>query len=191
MSRVLSFERYFNERDKGRGLKTGMRAVLCSAFSVCIMAAFGCGLSFGATGEGPAEAYDAGASQRRDILVTEDNVDRFASDALSGYSEPLSYEAVMNTEWVFPAGSTEAKVYIENSIENKTPVILRVFADGDDQQPVFESEVIAPGEKLRRVKLKSVLAPGRHGARARYFLVDSAGNELGSVSVGMTIVIEE
>ncbi|MBR4183843.1 MAG: hypothetical protein IKQ56_08505 [Lachnospiraceae bacterium] len=127
--------------------------------------------------------------QPRSVLVTPRNIEDIADDSEDNVT-PSSYQAVMNTRWIFEApDKASVNAFAENNRVNTTPVILRVFIVGEDT-PIFTSGVMMPGDDLSDVILSESLSPGTYDCIARYYLLDENGAETGEVNMGLTILIQ-
>lgn len=192
MKIYAAYEAYFREKEKRASafLRTVSGGLISLVFCVCCMFFFMAGvLAVNADAVGADTSLST--EKKRDRLVTEENVSEYGAwDEEEEYG-PLTYEAVMNTEWIVDGKTGLCEnAYIENSKENANSVILRVFV-GDEEALVYESPVLKVGNTIKTLSLSKKLDAGTYPAVARYFLLSDIGKELGSVSVGINIVVGE
>lgn len=133
----------------------------------------------------------SGKVSKSNVVVTPDNVDDVISDMDDDDRTPVgSYEVTMNSDWVFPsASSTSTNAYVENSVNNTDTVFFTIALDGSEKD-IFTSPYIPVGSSLKDISLDSDLAAGVYDAVLTYHLVDSSYTETSSVSVSITITIE-
>lgn len=126
----------------------------------------------------------------RATIVTEDNVD----EVRQRMSEPVEdgyYNCQMNVEWNF-VDSTQPSynAYVANSEVNTRTVYIDVNLE-EDNTLVYSSPFIPVGEELKEIKLSEELEAGDYPAVVTYHLVDDEEKELSTVSVTVTLHIEQ
>jgi flagellar basal body-associated protein FliL len=131
---------------------------------------------------------DASEPLRREVLVTEDNVEEAIAELSQPTEAPPSYRVKMSTTWHFEDGaSVSSDAYVENADTNKTPVYFDVILDSGET--VLESPVIPIGENMKNIKLDKELSAGRYPAVIVYHLVDENQETLTTVRMGVTLDI--
>ncbi len=126
----------------------------------------------------------------RATIVTEDNVD----EIMQRMNEPVEdgyYNCQMNVEWNF-VDSTQPSynAYVANSEINTRTVYFDVNLE-EDNTLVYSSPFIPVGEELKEIKLSEKLEAGDYPAVVTYHLVDDEEKELSTVSVTVTLHIEQ
>ncbi len=124
-------------------------------------------------------------------VVTPDNVEEVVQKMETEEKVPVgSYEVSMNTEWVFPDGnSASTNAYVENSTANTNTVYFVVTLD-DSKEEIYRSPYLMVGSHIENFKLDTALEKGTYNAIITYHLVDDDYNDLRSVSMYMTITVE-
>lgn len=124
-------------------------------------------------------------------VVTPDNVEDVVNQMETEEKVPVgSYEVSMNTEWVFPDGnSASTNAFVENSTANTNTVYFVVTLDGSGEE-IYRSPYLMVGSHIENFQLDTALAKGTYNAIITYHLVDDDYNDLRSVSMYMTITIE-
>jgi hypothetical protein len=141
------------------------------------------------------EAPAAPAEQeenRREVLVTEDNVQQVIEQMEAEEYVPQGYYTVtQNYDWHFPKGdaaSTDA--HVENLPENTNDVYFDLFLAEDSENPIYESPVIPLGAVLEGFKLDTELDAGTYDCVMVYHLVDGNQKSISTVSVSVTVIVE-
>lgn len=125
-------------------------------------------------------------------IVTPDNVDEIVSQLAEEERTPVgAYEVSMNTEWIFEDGeSASANAYVENGINNQNIVYFTItLVDDAEGGDIYRSPYLEIGSSLRDIKLDKDLDPGTYSAIITYHLVDDDLEDLSSVSLYMTITV--
>lgn len=124
-------------------------------------------------------------------VVTPDNVEEIISQLDEQEYAPIgSYEVKMNTKWVFPDGaSPSSNAYVENSVNNRNTVYFTIALEADPETDIYDSPFIEPGSYMESVQLGSNLEAGTYEAILTYHLVDEQEEEIGQVSVGITLTV--
>ena len=129
-----------------------------------------------------------------DNIITPDNVDEVIEKMEEKAENPVPvgyYEVSMNTHWVFPDGaSTSTNAYVENSTSNQNTVYFTVALKGSDEE-IYRSPYMMVGSHLDEIQLDVALEKGDYDAVITYHLVDEEFKDLSSVSMFMTISIEQ
>lgn len=125
-------------------------------------------------------------------VVTPDNVDEIISQMEEEAKTPVgSYEVSMNTDWIFPdSNSASTNAYVENSVANQNMVYFTIALADDQETDIYKSPYLEVGSHLNDIKLDTAPSQGHYDAIITYHLVDDEFNELSSVSLYMTITIE-
>lgn len=124
-------------------------------------------------------------------VVKPDNVDEIISKMEEEAKTPVgAYEVSMNMDWTFPDGnSASTNAYVENAVANQNTVYFTI-ALTDSEEEIFKSPYMEVGSHLADIKLDKAPPQGTHDAIITYHLVDDEFNELSSLSMYMTITIE-
>jgi len=143
----------------------------------------------------PAVETPKEAGNKREVLVTEDNVKKIAEEMgkeVQEYVPPGRYTATMNFKWHFASGDAESDdSYVANDPANTNDVYFDVFLEGDEESAIYESPVIPRGSELRNVRLKKELDPGTYDCILVYHLIDEEQNTISTASFTLQIVIGE
>lgn len=125
-------------------------------------------------------------------VVTPDNVDEIVSQMEESEKTPVgSYEVSMNTNWLFPDGdSPSTNAFVENVANNQNTVYFTIALTENKDEDIYKSPYLMIGSHLNDIKLDTSLSKGLHDAIITYHLVDEDLNDLSSVSMYMTITIE-
>jgi hypothetical protein len=142
--------------------------------------------------EEPVAATGAPEEDKREVLVTEDNVKEVAEQLEQQEYVPQGYYTVtQNYEWHFPKGdqpSTDA--HVENLPENTNDVYFDLFLADNDETPIYQSPVIPLGAVLEDFKLDTKLDPGTYDCVMVYHLVDEKQNTISTVSMTVKVIVE-
>lgn len=125
-------------------------------------------------------------------IVTPDNVDEIVSQLEEEERTPIgAYEVSMNTEWIFEdSDSASTNAYVENSVSNQNIVYFTIaLADDTEGGDIYRSPYLEVGSSLRDIKLDKALEPGIYESVITYHLVDDNLTDISSVSLYMTITI--
>lgn len=134
---------------------------------------------------------DAEPEVVHDNVITPDNVEEVVNQMEAEEKVPVgSYEVSMNLDWVFPDGNTAStNAFVENSTANTNTVYFTLTKkDGGEQ--IYRSPYLTVGSHIENFKLDTALAKGTYDVIITYHLVDDDFNELRSVSMYMTITVE-
>ena len=126
-----------------------------------------------------------------DNVITPDNVEEVVDQMEAEEKVPVgSYEVSMNMDWVFPDGNTAStNAFVENSTANTNTVYFTLTKkDGGEQ--IYRSPYLTVGSHIENFKLDTALAKGTYDVIITYHLVDDDFNDLRSVSMYMTITVE-
>lgn len=129
---------------------------------------------------------------KRNVVVTKDNAEEIVDNMLNQeYIEPGYYSASMNTTWHFLTGDAISEdAYVENVVENTNDVYFDLFLVDNEDEAILESPVIPRGSELKDIALDKPLSAGTYDCVMIYHLVDEEQNEVSTLRVGLTIVIE-
>lgn len=124
-------------------------------------------------------------------VVTPDNVEEIISQIDAEEHTPVgAYEVIMNTEWVFPDGSSPSdNAYVENSVNNLNTVFFTIALETDKETDIYDSPFIEPGSYMEDIQLDVDLPAGKYNAVLTYHLVDGQEKEISHVSVNVTLTI--
>lgn len=123
-------------------------------------------------------------------VITPDNVEEVLEQLTDSEKTPNgSYEAVMNTEWFFENGNAASEnAYVKNSTNNQNTVYFTI-ALKDDKREIYKSPYLPVGSELRDIKLDTALDAGVYDTVLTYHLIDDKEEELSTVSLSLTITI--
>ena len=131
-------------------------------------------------------------SEKRPILLTEDNIDEMAEQILNRTESegvPLNYQVTMNSTWEFEDGKSPSKnAYVANSENNETAVYFDVIRN-DTQETIYQSPVIPLGMDLEDIVLDQDLEAGNYECTMVYHLIDDDQNTLTTVNMWLMIKI--
>jgi hypothetical protein len=130
---------------------------------------------------------------KRDILVTEGNVEEVVEELQEPKNDPGSYTVKMNNTWHFKTGDAASDdAHVENIPENATDVYFDLFEDTDDAETnaLYKSPIIPRGGTLEGFKLDKPLDAGTHNCIMVYHLVDDDQNTLSTLRVRVTLEVE-
>ncbi len=127
-------------------------------------------------------------------VVTPDNVEDVVTEMQGEQWEhtPIGYyEVNMSTEWSFPDGKSESSdAYVANAKSNQNPVYFTVAPATDSNRIIYTSPLLLVGSELNQIKLDEQLDAGEYDCVLTYHLMDSNDNEVSTVSVSVSITIE-
>lgn len=142
---------------------------------------------------------DEEETPKRDVVVTADNADKVAEELYQERQEkqkqqssdrPTSYTVTMNGEWFFTDGETASRnAYVENSMMNNNDVYFDVMIS-DNEEIIYESPVLPVGSHIEELTLSKDLDAGTYDCICKYYVVDEEQNTLGTVSMAVTVIVE-
>jgi hypothetical protein len=124
--------------------------------------------------------------------ITAENVEERVDEIFESEpsAAPAYYTVTQSPRWTFPNGKAESTdVYVENVTDNETPVYFDLIVD-ETGETVYSSPILELGAKLESFKLDTPLDKGEYECTVLYHLVDEDQNELTTVNVGVTVVVE-
>jgi hypothetical protein len=129
---------------------------------------------------------------KREVLVTEDNVEEVVQEMKEAeYTPPGYYTVTQNYDWHFPTGdSASTDAHVENVAENTNDVYFDLFLESDEENPIYQSPVIPLGAALEDFKLDTKLEAGTYDCIMVYHLVDKDQNTISTVSMTVTVIVE-
>lgn len=123
----------------------------------------------------------------RSVLLTEDNVNEFDSEA--GSVEDGYYLVTMNTAWEFDDGRAESNnAFVANAKENSRTVYFDVILS-DTDEVIYSSPYMPVGTELRNFALTKALEAGEYSAVVRYYLVDDEYKVIDDIAAEVSISI--
>lgn len=126
----------------------------------------------------------------RATVLTEENYE----EVMSQVNEPVTdgyYNCQMNVEWNFASATDPSyNAYVANSTINTRTVYFDVNLE-ENGTLVYSSPYIPVGAELKEFALTEELPAGDYPAIVTYHLVDDDHEELSTVSVSVTIHIEQ
>jgi len=139
------------------------------------------------------EAPRSDVQERRDVVVTEDNVAEIAAQlAEEEYTPPGYYTVTQNYEWHFgKGGSASDDAHVENVVGNTNDVYFDLFLADDEENPIYKSPVIPIGGVLEGFALDTPLDAGSYDCIMEYHLVDENQDTISTVSVTVTAIVGE
>lgn len=126
----------------------------------------------------------------RATIITKDNVEEVMSRA----EEPVVagvYHCSMNNEWHFKDSSLPSyDAYVANPGNNSYTVYFDLFLE-DTLELVYSSPYMEVGAELDELMLSKQLDAGEYPAVVTYHLVDEQHETLSTVSVTVTLYVEQ
>jgi hypothetical protein len=140
----------------------------------------------------PATQAPATEETKRDVLVTEENVEEIVEQMEKEEYVPQGYYTVtQNYTWHFPNGNEASyDAHVENLTENTNDVYFDLYFADDLENPIYQSPVIPLGAALENFKLDTALNAGTYDCIIVYHLVDENQNSLSTVSMTVTVIVE-
>jgi hypothetical protein len=184
-------------QNQSQGEKGGTRGkiffvgIICAVVIIALIAAVVYLLK---TRKEPEAAAEPGQQAKRDVLVTEDNMDEVLDEFMKLPEEKSEdrYLVKMNTSWIFPDGkSPSSNAYVENSTENTHDVYFDVYLNGDENDVIYSSPVIPLGGHISDIELNRELDDGTYDCVVDYHLIDEQQNTLSTVKVALKIRVGE
>lgn len=178
-------------KDKKR--KEGKKKVVVLAVIVAIVIAVLVGIIIYLLGKKD-KTEEVAEETRRNVVVTPDNVDeviqQMQDNSRNGVNQGY-YTITQNSTWHFKSGKAISEdAYVENVAENTNAVYFDVVMADDNEHKVLESPVIPIGSHLENIALDEELSKGTYDCVIVYHLVDDNQNTISTVSVTVTIIIE-
>ena len=130
---------------------------------------------------------------RRNVVVTQDNVDEVLDDLVfQDYVEPGYYSVSMTTTWHFSTGDAVSEdAYVANVVENTNDIYFDVFLAEDESQAILESPILPRGSELEEIALDTVLPAGTYDCVMVYHLIDEEQDTVSTLRVGFVIIVEQ
>lgn len=124
------------------------------------------------------------------VVVTPDNVDQLIAENPSKVAAG-SYDVCMNSTWQFKnAKSVSDNAYVENLISN-TNTVNFTLARNDTGTTIYESPYIPVGSSLKNIKLTDEsLGAGTYPCTVTYHLVDENYNQISTLKISVSVVIQ-
>lgn len=123
----------------------------------------------------------------RATIVTPENVDEVKNKEKVGIGY---YSCKMNVDWNFKDSSSPSyNAYVANSENNNNTVYFDLILD-ETGELLYSSPYIPVGSELEDITLDANLKAGDYSATVTYHLVDEENNELSTVSVAVTLHVE-
>lgn len=125
-------------------------------------------------------------------VVLPENVDEIMNEWLEepDVYVPQNFTVVQNSVWTFDDGnSASADAYVENDTDNETAFYFDVVVDSTGEL-VYSSPILELGAKIEGFKLDKPLDAGDYNCTMTYHLVDEDQKELTTVTVGVTIIVQ-
>lgn len=94
----------------------------------------------------------------------------------------------INSNIVVGNSQGQANLFIRNNKSNAEPWQVTIV-DKDTGECVYESDMIAPGEKVDYAKLQVDLTPGVHSCTAEFHIFTPDGEEKSTIRVGIQITV--
>lgn len=130
-------------------------------------------------------------NESANMVVTPDNVEEVIENLEVEQRIPVgSYEVTMNNQWTFADGTSASEnAYVSNSVNNQYTVYFTIVPNGSEEI-IYTSPYLPVGSNVANIVLDKDLDAGVYDTVLTYHLVDSSLEEVSSVSVGLTITIE-
>ena len=129
----------------------------------------------------------------RNVVVNEDNVE----EVIAQFQErgeivtPGYYEVMMNTTWNFPNGEEpSSNAYVKNVETNTNSVYFDVTL-ADTEETILASPILPVGSYLDNITLDTALSAGIYDCLVTYHLLDEENRSIATLTMTLTIDIEE
>lgn len=97
------------------------------------------------------------------------------------------FEINMNSNLYFNEDSSTYNLLLSNTERNRYACNIDIYLDSDNEI-IYQSPTLKPGEYIDQIALKTDLPSGEHAATVLYTIIDmESGNQTGSISVGIKI----
>lgn len=129
-------------------------------------------------------------AEKRNVVVTPDNVEEVLSDMQDQQVQAGTYEVTMNTTWNFDKGdSASSNAYVENSTANTNDVYFDIVRS-DTKETIYKSPIIPLGSHLENITLDTPLDKGEYDCVLTYYLLDDKEKAVSKLNINLSIVIE-
>lgn len=135
---------------------------------------------------------DAKKSEKRNVVVNQQNAEKAVEELINEpYIAPGYYSVQMETTWHFQTGDAVSEdAYVANDAGNTNDVYFDIFLAENESKPILKSPVIPRGAEFHSIALDEPLEAGTYDCVMVYHLVDEEQNDVSTVRVGFTIVVE-
>lgn len=133
---------------------------------------------------------DTSDGPKRNVVVTEKNVEKVASNLTEKEPTPIgSYEVRMNSNWEFEDGlSASSNAYVEN-VETNTNAVYFDIVRADTNEKIYESPILPIGSHLEAITLDKNLEVGNYDCVCTYHLLDEEEQPVSKVSIAVKVNI--
>lgn len=139
--------------------------------------------------QSPGSGQESKPKDGRATFVSKENLDE-VKEQLAQPVEDADYTTSMTIDWNFYDGkSVSTNAYVENAIENQRTVYFDVNLTSTGEL-VYSSPYLPVGEKMEGIALDKQLSKGDYPAILTYHLVDDNHEEITTVSVAITLHIQ-
>lgn len=129
-------------------------------------------------------------AEKRNVVVTPDNVEEVLSDMQEQQVQAGTYEVTMNTTWNFDKGdSASSNAYVENSTANTNDVYFDIVRS-DTEETIYKSPIIPLGSHLENITLDTPLDKGTYNCVLTYHLLDDNEEPISKLNINLSIVVE-
>jgi hypothetical protein len=131
-------------------------------------------------------------TERRNVVVTQDNVDEIVAEMSEAeLIEPGYFETSMTNDWHFSSGNDVSKdAYVANVVSNTNDIYFDVVLAEDESQVIYKSPVIPIGASLDNIALDTPLDPGTHNCVVIYHLIDEDQNTISTLRIAIKVTID-
>lgn len=147
-----------------------------------------------AKGNDSASTIEEGNAKKRNVVVTQDNVEQAVEEMVKAgqeFVEPGNYIVNMETKWHFATGDAISdNARVDNHALNTNDVYFDVFLLEDESEPIYESPVIPIGGFLENIALDTPLDAGEHDCVIVYHLINENQETLSTLRVAFTITVD-
>ena len=153
-------------------------------------------LLFNKNSEEAASGGSPQLSERRDVVVTEENAEQLAEELLTADIDsesdiPVSYTVTMKSQWHFKDGTSESdNAYVANNAANTTDVYFDVVRN-DTKEIIYKSPILPVGADISDIKLDQDLDAGVYECTLIYYLIDEDQNVLTTVNMWVELTIDK
>lgn len=161
------------------------------AIVVAVIATVGGIVAIASLSGGNDSGKDSKDNTAYNLVVTPDNIDEILAENETNKVAAGTYDVSMNSTWKFENARTASKnASVDNVASNRNTVNF-VVTRNDTGAVIYESPYLPVGSSLANIKLNDEsLAKGTYPCTVMYRLVDDDYNEISTVNISISVVIE-
>jgi len=137
-----------------------------------------------------ADKKEVVSNQTKAIVTAEDAEDVLGLEEEAPTARiPMNYTVSQNSEWTFKDGSSPSTdAYVKNDASNETAVYFDLLLE--DDTVIYSSPILELGAEISNFKLDKSLDAGVYDCVVLYHLIDENQNDLTTVHIGVTVIVE-